>query len=167
MTHTDIEVGGVRSPKELEATYQLEKDVFGPYGTNNPPGIIELQQQTYPDGFLVARRGGKVLGYCSSEKWKELRSPKMGEDPRKTHSPDGTVFCITSMVVCEEQRGLGIGTLMLNRLVKLATDQSCHTMIVETPRTRSFYEQNGFQLLRIEQDRGLEVAILTRQLDAT
>ncbi len=56
---------------------------------------------------------------------------------------------------------------MLDRLVAVATQEGCHAMIVETPRTRSYYEKNGFNILRLEEDRGLEVAILTRKLNAT
>ncbi|MCB0331475.1 MAG: GNAT family N-acetyltransferase, partial [Bdellovibrionales bacterium] len=116
MSHTDFEIGEVNSPDELEATFQLEKSVFGPFGTDNPPEIIKLQQQTYPDGFIVARVGGAIVGYCSSEKWNDFRSPKMGEDPRETHSQEGRVFCITTMVVRDDLRGLGIGTAMLEYL---------------------------------------------------
>ena len=56
---------------------------------------------------------------------------------------------------------------MLSYLTDLAKDSDCHTMIVETPRTRSFYEQNGFTLLRMEEDRGLNTAILTKPLSVT
>lgn len=62
---------------------------------------------------------------------------------------------------------IGVGTTMLDRLVAVATQEGCHAMIVETPRTRSYYEKNGFNILRLEEDRGLEVAILTRKLNAT
>lgn len=161
---SEYTIGAVTSSTDLERAVHLEEKVFSPFGTNNSAEIINFQHQVFSDGFIVAKHDDVVVGYSSSEKWKELRSPKMGEDPRTTHSPDGQVFCITTMVVEEEFRGKGIGRMMLEHLVGIAVAHECHTMIVETPRTRSYYEENGFQLLRVEEDRNLEVAILTKKL---
>lgn len=152
---------------DLNSVIEIEELVFGPFGTNNPPEIIRLQQKTFTEGFIVARHQNGIVGYSSSEKWEEMRSPRMGENPEDTHSSSGQVFCITTMAVKHEHRGFGIGTSMLSYQTDLAKKSRCHTMIVETPRTRSFYEKHGFTLLRMEEDKGLDTAILTKSINVT
>ena len=149
---------------DLPQVIQLDSAAFSPYGTAESPDVIRARQQVFPAGFVVAEADGRIIGYGSAEKWREVREPGLDEDPRVTHVPDGPVFCITGMAVEEAFRGRGVGTAMTNHLIEAARRQHCTTVVLETTHAQTFYARLGFHVLTERQERGASLTVMALEL---
>ncbi len=63
-------------PNDITQVIQLDFEAFSPYGTAESPEIIRTRQQIFPQGFIVAEKDGRIVGYGSSEKWSAMREPE-------------------------------------------------------------------------------------------
>ena len=93
------------TPEDMPQVIQLDFEAFSPYGTAESPEIIRARQQVFPQGFIVAEKDGRIVGYGSSEKWSAMREPGLDENPYDTHDPNGPIFCITC--VCQAKSDPG------------------------------------------------------------
>ncbi len=150
---------------DLPQVIQLDSKAFSPYGTAESPEVIRARQQVFPEGFVVAEADGRIIGYGSAEKWREVREPGLDEDPHITHAPDGPVFCITGMAVAEPFRGRGVGTAMTNRLIEVTRRQRCTTVVLETTHAQAFYVRLGFHPLSERQERGVPLTVMALKLN--
>lgn len=149
---------------DVDSAIRIDHTVFSPTQTDDPPETIRARQMVYPFGFLVCVVGDHVVGYISSEKWREMRTPKMFEDPRTTHSPDGTILCITALAVSPEHQRDGKGSQLLTRLISVAAKDGCHKAVVETISAERFYGQHGFTAAGEIQDGTMTAQVLVREL---
>ncbi len=73
--------------------------------------------KTFPAGFVLLEEGEKVVGYFSSELWREIpdvRSEggnelKLNHSAAKSHCDDGKILYISSFALSPSLRGQGLG----------------------------------------------------------
>ncbi len=153
------------TPADLPQVIQLDHEAFGPYGTAESPEIIHARQQVFPKGFIVAEVSGRIIGYGSAEKWPDMREPGLDEDPRSVHDPQGRILNITGMAVQEAFQRQGVGAAMTQRLIRLARQHRCHTVILETTHARDFYRRLGFDAFSQRTERDVTLFIMTLALE--
>ncbi|MBK9745998.1 MAG: GNAT family N-acetyltransferase [Chloroflexi bacterium] len=130
--------------RDLPSVVDLDYEAFTPYGTTEDPHIFTARFKVFPQGFVVAELNDNIVGYACSEKWLSDREPTLDENPEATHSPDGTVFCITGMAIRRAYQRQMIGSLLLQDLLRIAREQGCTKVILETSNARAFYVKHGF-----------------------
>lgn len=99
---------------------------------------------------LVARRAGWAVGYgfgVRSEPgnwWHDTVAEQVGADNPALHD----AWCLVNLAVAEEERGKGIGALLLSRLLAA---QPCPRALLSTEApnktARHFYERRGWTTL--------------------
>ena len=149
---------------DIELAIKLDYEVFSPTQTQDSTETITARYKVYPKGFVVAFLDDCLVGYISSEKWNTMRTPKMFEDPNTTHSETGSILCITAMAVAKDHRGHRIGEKMLNFLLGSAILDGCIKVVVETPRTKEYYEKQGFKVINIVKDGSCDAYVLEKGL---
>lgn len=110
----------------------LDKDLWNRYGTAQleyqPYNIIENLQTV-----VIAYYENKPVGCCC---YKKL---------------DSITVEIKRMYVMPEQRGKGIGTLLMNELEKWATESGVEFMVLETgsgqPEAIHLYKKQGYSII--------------------
>lgn len=85
--------------------------------------------------YLVDERDGKIAGYCYAHKWKERAAYR--------HTIE------TSIYLSKQYQGKGIGTELMNALIKSCRVQGYHTAIAcitaENKESCAFHERLGFK----------------------
>jgi len=149
---------------DLPSVVDLDYEAFSPYGTTEDPRIFTARFKVFPQGFIVAEQNGIVVDYACSEKWMSDREPTLDENPENTHSPDGTVFCITGMAVRRAYQRQMIGSLLLQDLLRIAREHGCAKVVLETSNARDFYLKHGFSKSGERQQNDTLLHIMTFQL---
>jgi len=141
----------------------IDYEAFSPYGTSELPAIVEARWNVFPQGFVVAKIGNRVVGYGTAEKWLSERAPVMNEDPFKSHNSEGRIFCITAMAVRKEWRQKGVGSLILDKLMQIAKEERCRLILLETTHAQNFYLKRGFRVVghRDQMDTRLDILALS------
>lgn len=143
---------------------RLDSDAFSPYGTAEDAEVIAARLAVFPEAMAVVERDGSLIGYGSAEKWLADRDPALNEHPRETHHADGRIFCITAMAIISAFQRQGYGTALLHYFIELARTHGCYQIILETTHGQQFYQKQGFQIIRQREERGVTLAILSRDL---
>lgn len=149
---------------DLPGIVRLDNDAFSPYSTAEEPEIIAARLAVFPEGMAVVELGGQLIGYGSAEKWLSDREPALNEHPRDTHHPGGHIFCITAMAISSAFQRQRYGTALLHYFIELARTHGCYQIILETTHAQQFYQKQGFQTIRQRQERGVTLAILSKDL---
>jgi GNAT superfamily N-acetyltransferase len=111
-----------------------------PYQFGDPIGLAECAKSVRSDRGLVALDEGSVVGFLTWRSWFEV------------------AYEIAWMAVQSDRRGAGIGSLLVERLATLASEESMKFLFVTTlsasapelgvadgyERTRAFYRARGF-----------------------
>lgn len=135
---------------DLRQIIALDQQIFGGYGADESPAVIAARLAVFPAGCVVlveeAGQGdtAPILGYLTTEKWRQLREPALDEDPRLTHQPTGTILNITTLAIAPSQQGRGLGTQLVAHAMELAQREGCTVIVLETAWAARFYEQHGF-----------------------
>lgn len=116
------ELSGLKgAPPEERKDWQSVKD-FGAYCSE------------HPDRVLVAIEGGKIVGFATLEYWPEKQSGK-----------------VMNSAVLPAYRGGGIGTALIQRLIKELRSLGARRIEVQTshvPAACRMYEKAGFKLVK-------------------
>lgn len=150
---------------DLSQIITLDQLIFGPYGADEDPDLIRVRLQIFPAGCMVLERADRrnrsiVLGYLTCEKWSRIREPKLDEDPRETHEPDGVILCITTLAVAPEHQNRGYGARLLDEACNFARQQGCEQIILETAHAERFYSRHGFTVLSKRSQRGIHLTVM-------
>lgn len=83
---------------------------------------LRVRQVMFPDGFLVARKDGRIIGYLQSCIW-DRQVPEF--QPRadffpSQHRLDGAILYLIFVGVSEHQRRHGVGSRLVECLTPLA-----------------------------------------------
>lgn len=156
----------IRVARAIDApmAHAIDVEAFGPYGTAEKLDTLAARQQVFPDGFLIAEVTGEIVGYASSEKWLTERAPALDEPPSQTHSPNGSIFCITAMAVRRARQNHGIGTALLTALLDVAQAHQCKAVLLETTHAQHFYLHHGFQITQVRRERDVELSVMKKNL---
>ena len=119
--------------KSLDKSHSLEvvKILIDSFSNNYDKEINESIFSSDEVDGIVAMEEGNVLGYASIHYIKKIT--------RKTG-------IIEDVVVKENQRGKGIGKLMVKNLIEKAKKNNCDKIILSSSeKNLKFYEKLGFQ----------------------
>ena len=159
-------------PATLEdwpALAALDQEIFGAYGAQEEPAIIRSRLVTFPQGCAALEgRSGRgrpfIAGYLTTEKWDELREPRLDEEPRESHRPDGRVLNITTLAVAPACRSQGLGARLLDYAISVARREGCTQIILETAHAERFYLRHRFRRVGERTERGIRLAIMVLEL---
>ena len=157
---------------DLAQIVALDQAIFGAYGADEAPAIIQARLAVFPAGCAVIEEdqssGGSpaVVAYLTTEKWATLREPALDEDPHFTHQPQGRILNITTLAVSPEQQGCGLGQRLLTHAITIAHAEGCRTIVLETAHAEQFYLRHGFVTTGQREQRGISLAIMRRDLAA-
>lgn len=135
---------------DLPQIIALDQQIFGSYGADESPDVIAARLTVFPAGCAVLVEAttqddaAAILGYLTTEKWTTLREPALDEDPRLTHQPTGVILNITTLAIAPAQQGRGLGAQLVAHAIKLAQQEGCTAIVLETAWAARFYEQHGF-----------------------
>lgn len=149
----------------------MDQAIFGRYGADEAPTTIQARLEIFSDGCAVievtqpsATAATAVVAYLTTEKWATLREPALNEDPRLIHQPNGDILNITTLAVSPDHQQRGLGEWLLTYAINVARAEGCHTVILETAYAERFYLRNGFVTTGRRQQRGIDLAIMKRNL---
>jgi len=137
---------------DLDQMFALDQEIFGAYGADESTEVIQARIEIFPEGCAILEKqevdgSATFLGYLTTEKWIHEREPTLDIPPQITHHPEGHILCITTLVVAPEHQNLGLGQRLLNHAIKIAKQQDCNQIILETAQARAFYLKHGFEII--------------------
>jgi len=92
--------------------------------------------------ILIARRGGKIIGYC------------LGAAPRQGSAQ------LYWLYVTPEERGSNLGLSLLSRMLKILRSKGAEAVSIATHDHRRYYERQGFKFLENRLIDGVKMDIL-------
>jgi len=162
---------------DLSRIIALDREIFGAYGADESPTVIQARVEVFPAGCAVleevteaSTKTGEVarfLGYLTTEKWAAGREPVLDEDPRLTHVPTGSILNITTLAIAPQQQQRGLGTQLVEYAVALAKQENCTTIVLETAHAERFYLRHGFVKRGERHQRNILLHILQMDLRKT
>ncbi len=108
-------------PDDLTACHTIEANSFPPSEAAWTTSL-RTRIETYPEGFLVAEFGGRVVGQINSG---STHKEDISDEEFKQligHDPDGSNIVIFSLSVLPEYRSKGIGSRLLDNFIEQARE---------------------------------------------
>ena len=152
--------------QDIATVAEVDAEAFAPYGTAETPETFQHRLTAFPNGFIILVAENEIAAYGCSEKWLTEREPRLDEDPRVSHQPDGRIFCITAMAVKTKFRGRGYSLLVLNKLIEIAHNEGCRKVILETTHAQDLYLQRGFQTVGSRTERGVAMDVMSLDIES-
>jgi ribosomal protein S18 acetylase RimI-like enzyme len=155
---------------DLPQIVAMDRAIFGAYGAQEEPAVICARLQVFPAGCLVLEEVAEsdaeraIVGYLTTEKWREVREPVLDENPYTTHCPDGHIFNITTLAVNLTHQNRGLGKRLLDCAIAIGRREGCVQIILETAHARRFYERHGFEKVGERRQRGIHLQIMRLKL---
>lgn len=132
-------------PDDLTACHTIEANSFPPCEAAWTTSLRN-RIETYPEGFLVAEHGGRVVGQVNSG---STHKDDLSDEEFKQligHDPDGSNIVIFSLSVLPEYRSKGIGTRLLADFLELAREMGkTKVMLLCKEEMIGYYERRGFR----------------------
>jgi ribosomal protein S18 acetylase RimI-like enzyme len=119
--HATLDDIGIRIAviTDLADCAELEKRCFPPLEAASPDSIAR-RIRTYPEGFLVAPRQGRIVGMLNSAATHKADLSDEAFKKMIGHDPDGSQRVIFSLAVSPDVQGKGIA----RRLIEVFVSQS-------------------------------------------
>ena len=150
----------------------LDRDIFGGYGADESPQVIQARLETFPAGCFVLEEQSmdagelRIVGYLTAEKWASIREPALNENPKATHDPAGHVLCITTLAIADTHQNQGLGKRLIDKAMVTARNENCREIILETAHAPRFYKKHGFRCVRHRIQRGIQLYIMHSELES-
>lgn len=116
---------------DLPEILKIEQEIFpeDPWSEKN----FRFCHKRYPDGFVVAVHGDKIAGFAAG--WISGKRGGIGD-----------------IAVVENQRGEGIGKLLMNYVLEWLKQKKCHLcrieVKIENPEAITFFQKRGFKKIK-------------------
>lgn len=155
---------------DLPQVIAMDRAIFGVYGAQEEPAVICARLNVFPAGCLVIEEKVErdaetsILGYLTTEKWREVREPVLDEDPHTTHCPDGRILNVTTLAVGPAHQNRGLGKRLLDCAIAIGRREGCVEIILETAHAERFYHRHGFEKVGERQQRGIHLQIMRLKL---
>lgn len=163
--------------RDLPRIIALDREIFGGYGADESPAVIQARLKVFPAGCVVLEEAteagtktdadARLLGYLTTEKWAAVREPVLDEDPRMTHVQTGMVLNITTLAIAPQHQQRGLGAQLVEYAVALAKQENCTTLVLETAHAERFYLRHGFVRWGERRQRNILLYILQMDLRQT
>lgn len=166
-----------------EQIVAMDKRIFGAYGAEEDPAIIQARLEVFPQGCAILETvdndaedtdaedtdaedtdGQRFMGYLTTEIWSEVREPALDEDPRETHDPSGHILNITTLAISPDQQSRGHGKRLLDHAIHIAHTHNCDRIILETAHAQRFYLRHGFTIVDERRQRDIPLTVMERIL---
>ncbi len=131
---------------EVQSVLEIEKRCY-PTTMRDTRQEIQNYVETFPQGFPVYHKNGKVEAYLNSIRW---RRNKLHDEWSgiASHDSDGDLLLINSLLVDTGSRRKGVGMQLMKAIIEYADDQKIHkVMMAVSPERKdriSFLESLGF-----------------------
>jgi ribosomal-protein-alanine N-acetyltransferase len=129
-----IKIGNLKEEKEIEGVMEVQERCFENGQRFSKNFLFNLWRE-FPEGFVVAKEGEKILGYGILKKEKE----------------QGLIF---SLAVLPEIQNQGIGKEIMKRLIEIAKKEGLKKIYLHAKETNfkaiAFYQKFGFNIVRLE-----------------
>lgn len=145
---------------DLPLIIALDREIFGAYGADEDPAVIDARLAVFPQGCVVLEEAATFLGYLTTEKWAEVREPALDENPHQSHKSEGRILNITTLVVGSAFQQRGLGGYLIQAARAIAQQEGCTQIILETARAEAFYRKHGFTKIGERQQRGIQLHIM-------
>lgn len=103
---------------DISQIHFLESAIEGPDAAS--PQTLLSRLAMFNDGFLVAKRDARVIGYIETCLW-NLDTPEFKADPdffASQHTKEGAILYVIFVGVEERQRRHGVGSLLVSEVFK-------------------------------------------------
>lgn len=165
------------TPADWPQMVALDRAIFGGYGAQEEPAIIQARLTVFPEGCVVLEESvdhestrreamkqqvesAEMLGYLTTEKWLALREPTLDEDPHQTHHAAGRILNITTLAIAPAHQNRGLGALLIAQVKQIAEREGCTEIVLETAHAEAFYRRHGFQKIGERQERAIQLHIM-------
>lgn len=128
--------------QDISRIVEIDKKAFGVGGVSEK--MIKSQLEVFPEGILIAKEGGEVVGVVCCERHKEQTFPSYGHDVSKTHSKEGSLIYLSVITVAEEFRNKGIGSLLLEKVSDLAKELGILKIYCPVNKKHPYLEKGVF-----------------------
>ena len=145
---------------DLPTIVALDQAIFGAYGADEDPQVIEARLKTFAAGCRVIIDDEALVAYLTTEKWATRREPALNEDPATTHQADGRILNITTLAVTPQAQRRGFGRQLLDAAQEIAHNEGCTEIILETARAKDFYLAHGFHVIGERYERGIRLDVM-------
>ena len=152
--------------QDIPAVTEIDIEAFSRYGTAQQPETFQRWLTAFPNGFIILVADNEIAAYGCSEKWLAERERGVGDNPLKTHQPDGRVLCITSLAVKASHQGKGYSLLVLDKLMEIAHNEGCRQIVVETPHAQDLYLKRGFQTVRTRTEGEISLDVMSLDIES-
>ena len=152
--------------QDIPTVVEIDAEAFSAYGTAEKPETFQTRLRAFPNGFIILIADNEIAGYGCSEKWLTEREPGLDESSLVTHQPDGRIFCITGMAVKTKYRGRGYGLLILDKLMKIAHNEGCRKIVLETTHAQGLYLKRGFKTVQNRVERGIPLDVMSLDIES-
>ncbi len=136
--------------KDLESIAHLERKIEGENAATKE--VLFERLKMFKDGFYVAEKNGKILGYIESCLWNKINFRTFSEikDFPKHHNPKGRILYIIFLGVDETQRRKGIGSRLVRTLQEYASEKRLEKvqLVAGEGFLTSFYKNLGFRVVK-------------------
>jgi len=111
----------VAQADDLPAVLEVEQASFAA-GVRESLPTYHARLDLHPRGFRIAEHGGALVGFITSECWREaegISADRFAIDhhPAQHHHADGDLLYVSAMAVAPTARGLGVGAALLASLI--------------------------------------------------
>lgn len=131
-------------PKDLDECYLVETSGFPPEEAATRE-TIKLRIDTFPQGFLVAEQGGRVIGILNSA---ATDKEDLSDEELKQligHDPDGKNLVVFALAVLPEFQKRGIARQLMARFVEDARqNRKENVLLMCKQHLIVYYERMGF-----------------------
>ena len=130
---------------DIQACYEIEVACFSEAEAASVKKI-EKRAAIFPDGFLVAQAGEKVIGFVNSG---ATDKPDLADEEFKDmvgHDPDGKNIVILSIAVAPSCQGVGISRPLMERFIDRARALDKQTILLLCRENMiGYYEKFGYE----------------------
>jgi ribosomal protein S18 acetylase RimI-like enzyme len=132
-------------PEDHEQCFIVETSGFPPEEAATRE-TIRMRIDSFPQGFLVAEVGGKIVGILNSAATNKDDISDEGLKQLIGHDPTGKNMVVFALAVLPEYQKRGIARQLMSRFVKEARDQQKENVLLMCkPHLIDYYERLGFE----------------------
>ncbi|WP_219837491.1 GNAT family N-acetyltransferase [Paenibacillus sp. R14(2021)] len=131
--------------EELQAAHELELSCYSELAAASREAF-SFRQKHFPAYFWSAWEGGRLIGLACGVRTEE--SSCEGDAVKSTHDADlgGRHLCVLSVAVAENSRQKGIGSMLMEALIRQAAEDKLASVVLMCERHLiRFYEALGFR----------------------
>jgi GNAT superfamily N-acetyltransferase len=144
----NLQIRPAQSLAEIEQAHALEKQCYSAKAAGSLNAFLERFRR-FPNYFLLAYQGNNMVGILNGIR---ITVPDIANEELKkvTEVPfDGLHFCVLTVAVDRQYRRSGIGTALMQALIKQAHKDGLQTLnLMCEEHYIPFYEQIGFKYIQ-------------------